>query len=66
MFFEIEDDQNLPNFEEQPYIQILEHIDITENLELSAIKHVNPNKSQGPDSFHPKLIKETQNVICKP
>ena len=51
---------NLPNFEEQPYVQILELTDITENLVLMAIKYVNPNKSQGPDSFHPKHIKDTK------
>ena len=56
----------LPIFEEQPYVQTLEHINITENLVLKAVKRVNPNKSQGPDSFHPKLINEKQNVICKP
>ncbi|MEW8547283.1 MAG: reverse transcriptase domain-containing protein, partial [Candidatus Thiodiazotropha sp.] len=64
--FELEDDQNLPNFEEQSYMNILENIDITENKVLKAINQVNPNKSQGPDSFHPKLIKETQKVLCKP
>ena len=59
--FEIEDDQNLPIFEEQPCVQILEYITITENLVLKAIKHVNPNKSEGQDSFHPKLIQYTKN-----
>ena len=48
------------------YFFCIKRLHITENLVLMAIKHVNPNKSQGPDSFHPKLIKETQNVICKP
>ena len=46
--FEVEDDQNLSTFNEQPYVQALENIVITNSLEKKAIGHVNSSKSQGP------------------
>ena len=64
--FELEDDQDLPTFDEQPYVQALENIEISSNLVKKASGHVNSSNSQGPDLIHPKLIKETQATLVEP
>ena len=43
--FEVEEDQKLPTFNEQPYVQMLENIVITNSLVKKAIGHVNSSKS---------------------
>ena len=41
----------------------LRKIEITEDKVKQKIKKLNPSKSQGPDSFHPRVIKETETEI---
>ena len=41
----------------------LRKIDITEEKVKRKIKKLNPSKSQGPDSFHPRVIKEIETEI---
>ena len=53
-------------FEKQNYNEPLENVRITEELVSKAIDRLNSSKSQGPDSIHPKLLKETQSIIKKP
>lgn len=64
--FEQESDQELPNFEELTYNNVLENIIISEGLVAKAIKQVKPGKSQGPDMIHPKIIREAQLSLTKP
>ena len=41
----------------------LRKIEITEDKVKRKIRKLNPNKSQGPDGFHPRVIKETEAEI---
>ena len=53
-------------FPEQPFTQMLEHIEITNVSVSKAMKKVNPSKSQDPDMIQPKLIKESQAALVEP
>ena len=64
--FEKESDELLPVFEERPVTQHLENIDIAEKDVEKALTALNPSKSQGPDMFHPKFLKETKDLIKYP
>ena len=63
--FEKEDNQ-LPDFPEQEYTIELLDVEISEDKVDKLISNIKPSKSQGPDNFHPKLIKETANELKKP
>ena len=64
--FEVEEDQVLPTFNEQPYAQALENIVITNSIMKKAIGHVNSSKSASPDLIYPNLIKQTQVARFEP
>ena len=64
--FEREPDGPLPVFPERNYQDILQTTEITETKVEKAINALNPSKSQGPDNFHPKFLKETKDQITKP
>ena len=63
--FEKEGDKQLPDFPEQPFTTELENINITEESVYKIICQLS-SKSQGPDNFHPKLMKEAANKMSKP
>ena len=64
--FEKEGVNQLPGFPEQKYTIELLDVEITEEKVDKLISKLKPSKSQGPDNFHPKLIKETANELKKP
>ena len=64
--FEKEPDEPLPVFEERPVTKHLENIDIAEKDVEKVLTALNPSKSQGPDMFHPKFLKETKDLIKYP
>ena len=64
--FEVEEDQELPTFHEQPYVQPLENTVITNSLVKKALGHVNSSKSAGPNPIHPNLIKQKQVALVEP
>ena len=43
-----------------------EDIVITEESVRKELLKMNPNKSQGPDMIHPKVLKELSHILCKP
>ena len=63
--FEKEDNQ-LPDFPEQEYTTELLDVQISEDKVDKLISNIKPSKSQGPDNFHTKLIKETADELKKP
>ena len=63
--FEVEVDQDLPIFPEQPFTQMLEHIEITNILVSKAMKKVNPSKSRGPDMIQPKIHQRITSCSCR-
>ncbi|XP_021350479.1 uncharacterized protein LOC110448524 [Mizuhopecten yessoensis] len=64
--FTVETNEPLPVFIRRNYREPINDIDITEDKILSAIKLLNPNKSSGPDLFHPKLLLESANELVTP
>ena len=66
MFSEIELDEPLPEFEDRPYVQPLEHTIINEKDIEKVLSALNPSKSQGPDLFHTKFLKESKDIIIQP
>ena len=57
---------SIPQIEERQYAFPLTDINITENLVLNALKSLNASKSPGPDSIHPRILKESAEVIAIP
>ncbi|XP_053405122.1 uncharacterized protein LOC123565354 [Mercenaria mercenaria] len=56
--FTVEDVNNIPNFEDRPYLTILEEINIREDDVKKHIQTLNPKKAVGPDGIHPRVVKE--------
>ena len=53
-------------FKDRPYVQPLEHTFIAGKDVEKVLSALNPSKSQGPDLFHPKYLKETMDFIIQP
>ena len=64
--FEVEPDGPLPPFENRPFRYQTDNIVVTENDVEKSLAALKPSKSQGPDLFHPKFLKETKDNITKP
>ena len=64
--FKKENLDNIPNFDDRPFNQTIETVNITKELVEKAIKRVNPTKSQGPDKIHPRFIEQTKDNIIEP
>ena len=60
------EDNQLPDFPEQEYTTELLDVEISEDKVDKLISNIKPSKSQGPDNFHLKLLKETANELKKP
>ena len=64
--FEIEADEPLQDFEDRSFAEPLEHFNITDKEVENVLVALKPDKSQGPDLFHPKNNKETKVLIKEP
>ena len=53
-------------FKDRPYVQPLEHTFIAGKDVEKVLSALNPGKSQRPDLFHPKYLKETMDFIIQP
>lgn len=65
VFTHEQDVNNLPPFNQRTNSK-LEDVSFTEELVKKHLSKVKETKSQGSDSIHPKLIKETVETITKP
>ena len=61
--FEKEPDGPLPVFQNRTYQETLLTTEISKIKFEKAIEALKPSKSQGPDNFHPKYLKETKDQI---
>jgi hypothetical protein len=61
-----EDLNCIPDIEERPVESKLIGYEIYEEKVLKRLVDLNPNKSCGPDSFHPRLLKELAAVLAGP
>lgn len=64
--FKVENHDNIPNFEDRGFTQVVETVTISEELVAKAIDRLNPTRSQGPDNIHPRFIQQTRDYIKKP
>lgn len=64
--FTDEPDGEMPEFDEREYEKALSTIQITEDMILTKLKKIKVNKSPGPDTLHPRVIREISGEICKP
>ena len=64
--FTIESLDNIPSALKEFQGEILSDIEITTDIVYSKLKCLNPNKSSGPDKWHPYFLREVADVICKP
>ena len=61
-----EDLTSVPNILEIFTQDTLESIDFSEEKLLEKLQQLNPNKSPGPDGWHPYFLRELANELCKP
>ena len=64
--FEKEPDGPLPVFQNRVYQEALLTTEISEIKVEKAIEALKPSKTQGPDNFHPKYLKETKDQLKVP
>ena len=64
--FEKEPDGPLPVFHSRNYTSALLTTEITESKVEKAIDALKSSKSQGPDNFHPKYLKEAKDQLKTP
>ena len=64
--FEVEENDQIPEFEERNYDSVLMDIEINKDQISKIINALKPNKSQGPDRIHPRILKETNQCITSP
>ncbi|MEW8545737.1 MAG: endonuclease/exonuclease/phosphatase family protein, partial [Candidatus Thiodiazotropha sp.] len=61
--FTIENQTRIPQFAERNFQHPLEDIIINESIVRRTIASIKPSKSQGPDSIHPKMVKECDSLV---
>ena len=64
--FEVEENDQIPEFEENIYDSALMDIEINEEQNSKIINELKPNKSQGFKRIHPRILKETNQCITSP
>ena len=62
--FTVEDTSNIPNVPERETARRLEDVIIIEEQVMKKLNELNAYKSFGPDGVHPRILKETREVIC--
>ena len=60
--FEVEENDQIPEFEERNYDSALMDIEINEEQISKIINTLKPNKSRDHDRIHPRILKKTVNV----
>lgn len=56
----------IPKLPPKKVLSYLNHLIITEDMIIKKIEKLNISKSPGPDEIHPRILKETSNIIAKP
>ena len=64
--FTREDIEDIPDLAEQNYTSPLMSIEVTSEGVLKKLQKLNASKSAGSDELHPRVLKETAEVICVP
>ena len=56
----------MPPVSEQAFTHELDEFTVSEDTVTKKLKNINVSKSPGPDEIHPRLLRETANVLAKP
>ena len=56
----------MPSCENKDFSSPLSEIDIVKADVAKRLSVLNPNKSPGPDSFHPRVLKELAHELSEP
>ena len=56
----------MPSLEPKHHGSPLSDVDITADIVKKKLTKLNPNKAPGPDKIHPRVLKETADVISSP
>ena len=64
--FTKEPDGPVPPVSEQVYTKELADFTVTADMVKKKLKNINVSKWPGPDEIHPRLLRESANVLAKP
>lgn len=64
--FTVEDMTNIPTATVHEIQHHLETPDLTEEVMIKLLKNLKPDKSQGPDQVHPRILREAAEQVAKP
>ena len=64
--FTKDDETSVPLIDKQSSGSVLIDIDITEQMVLETLQSLKPSKSPGPDSLHPKVLREIAAQTANP
>ena len=64
--FSEEDLSNIPSIQDEFTGTLLESINITKEVVLQMLMDLNPNKSPGPDGWHPYFLQQLANELAYP
>ena len=62
-------DENLNNIPDPTSLSPIEHLSsiiFTKDMKRDKLQELNPNKSQGPDGWHPYFLRELSEELSKP
>ena len=64
--FNIDDNDDLPAFEDRPFTTTLETLEINPSSIEKNLSKLNTSKSAGPDEIHPRILKEVSTELSRP
>ncbi len=64
--FTMESDTDIPDPEPKHQGDNFSSMEVTKEEVMKKLRELNPTKSPGPDGIHPKVLRETANVIAYP
>ena len=64
--FTNEDTSNMPDLANRQFDAPIDDIVFSSEVILKKLRYLNINKSRGPDGLHPRVLKESADMIAEP